>query len=150
MVYKKNKRSVICDTSTTVQPVFLFVRPSRHTSLTIQGGGWVTIPLIDPFSLSISLCHSILPQWFKLHISLSPFALSALALVVRTRSSQPPTDLCIKYKDWREFISPSGQSQAKYGNYHCKPMKDLLLLTRTICLLCLDFNFNQFLLAFCA
>ena len=50
---KKNKRSVICDTSITVQPVFLFVRPSRHTSLTIQGGGWVTIPLIDP-SASVS------------------------------------------------------------------------------------------------
>lgn len=40
-----------------------------------------------------------------------------------TRPLQPPEDLCIKHKDWREFMSPNGNSQAKFGNvyYHCKP-----------------------------
>lgn len=40
------------------------------------------------------------------------------------KSPQPPADLCIKHKDWREFVSPSsGTPQSKFGNvyYHSKP-----------------------------
>ena len=33
----------------------------------------------------------------------------------------PPLDLCIRHKEWQEFIDPTGHSQQRFGNvyYHC-------------------------------
>ena len=38
-----------------------------------------------------------------------------------TKPTTPPFDLCIRHKEWQEFLGPLGTPQTRYGNvyYHC-------------------------------
>ena len=60
----------------------------------------------------------------------SPFELAFVSGNIRvcrgckqkyTNPASPPLDLCIRHKEWQEYLGPLGTPQTRYGNvyYHC-------------------------------
>jgi hypothetical protein len=102
-----------------------FSHSKRGTKLNVSGGrqessSTAGLPLLPP-----PLVHYPLSQ-----DSESPFELAFISgniSVCRgcrqkyTKPVTPPLDLCIRHKEWQEFLGPLGTPQTRYGNvyYHC-------------------------------
>ena len=101
-----------------------FSHSKRGTKLNVSGGrqesSTAGLPLLPP-----PLVHCPLSQDLE-----SPFELAFISGNISicrgcrqkyTKPVTPPLDLCIRHKEWQEFLGPLGTPQTRYGNvyYHC-------------------------------
>ena len=105
-----------------------FSHSKRGTKLNVSGGrqessSTAGLPLLPP-----PLVHYPLSQ-----DSESPFEPFELAFITGnisvcrgcrqryTKPATPPLDLCVRHKEWQEFLGPLGTPQTRYGNvyFHC-------------------------------
>lgn len=102
-----------------------FSHSKRGTKLNVSGArqessSTAGLPLLPP-----PLVHYPLSQDPE-----SPFELAFISGNVSvcrgcrqkyTKPATPPLDLCIRHKEWQEFLGPLGTPQTRYGNvyYHC-------------------------------
>ena len=81
-----------------------------------------------PYQFSYTPYHSFAPEYqaltpFSLHFITGNISIWFGCRNTLKNHQNSPNDLCIKHRDWCEYIAPNtGSPQAKYGNvyYHCK------------------------------
>ena len=133
-VHTGKVRSAVSDQYNTYEYVSLqgggveFSHSKRGTTLNVSGGrqesrSTTTLPLIPP-----PLVHCpVSPTSASVQ---SPFELAFISGNIRvcrgcrqkySKPVSPPLDLCIRHKEWQEYLGPLGTPQTRFGNvyYHC-------------------------------
>ena len=95
------------------------------TSITVTGGqGTQESCFLPPQPPPLVHCSSLSP------LLESPFELAFVRGNISVcrgcrqkyhKPACPPSDLCVRHKEWQRFVDPCGEQQSRYGNvyYHC-------------------------------